>query len=94
MYLTLNMMIGEPVAKCNITWDEGGKYMLIKGAWMDIVGFNLETQKPCSPEKRQTIQKNSFKLRIEIRRVCFLIYNCMHSAKNFSSTQGIPNRYW
>ena len=58
-------MIDEPGATFIITWDEGGKYMLICGARMVIVGVNLETQETCSTEERQTILKNAFKLRIE-----------------------------
>ena len=37
LYLTLNMMIGEPGTTFIITWDEGGKLMLISGARMVIV---------------------------------------------------------
>jgi hypothetical protein len=49
------MMIDEPGATFIKTWDEGGKYMLISGAQMVIVGVNLETQKTCSTEERKTI---------------------------------------
>ena len=50
-------MIDEPGATFIITWDEGGKYMLLSGAQMVIVGVNLETQKTCSTEERKTIKK-------------------------------------